>query len=312
MDLCTTKPPEDKNEKKSPEKKPADKLKKPCTFSEDLREVLRYVPKATAAQLKLAPAHHAVEMSMHSPKPGDAIPIFTPTPPADLTKKSDDATKKSDDATKKSDDTTKKSDDATKKSDEATKKSDNTTKKSDNATKKSDDAKPSKDVESTSAKWVKPVIDKKTSILGITSKRPLSTSSYMYSPDSKRMRTASASFQFGRPSAFSTSPAIKALQSHSFAEGNVPSEGRSAFSSLRQTLVSTPNHTTARFSLSQSLHSIQNDSDNLSKFCSIFSRSSNISKGKRHATGKLISWNPKMQKTVGERDSMYFGAQMEQ
>ena len=108
VDLCTTKPPEDKNEKKSPEKKPADKLKKLCTFSEDPREVLRYIPKATAAQLKLAPAHHAVEMSMHSPKPGDAIPIFTPTPPADLTKKSDDATKKSDDTTKKSDDTTKK------------------------------------------------------------------------------------------------------------------------------------------------------------------------------------------------------------
>ena len=239
MDLCTTKPPEDKNEKKkSPEKKPADKLKKLCTFSEDLREVLRYVPKATAAQLKLAPAHHAVEMSMHSPKLGDAIPIFTPTPPADLTNKKDDATKKSDNATKKSDDTTKKSDDATKKSDDATK-------KSDEATKKSDDA---KDVESTSAKWVKPVID--TSILGITSKRPLSTSSYMYSSDSKRMRTASASFQFGRPSAFSTSPAIKALQSHSFAEGNVPSKGRSAFSSLRQTLVSTPDRTTTRFSLS--------------------------------------------------------------
>ena len=249
---------------------------------------------------------------MHSPKPGDAIPIFMPTPPADLTKKSDDATKKSDnatnkkdDATKKSDDATKKSDDATQKSDDATKKSDDATKKSDEATKKSDDT---KDVESTSAKWVKPVID--TSILGITSKRPLSTSSYMYSPDSKRMRTASASFQFGRPSAFSTSPAIKALQSHSFAEGNVPSEGRSAFSSLRQTLVSTPDRTTAGFSLSRSLQSIQNDSDNLSKFCSIFSRSSNISKGKRHATGKLISWNPKMQKTVGERDSMYFGAQM--
>ena len=118
VDLCTTKPPEDKKEKKSPEKKPADKLKKPCTFSEDPREVLRYVPKATAAQLKLAPAHHAVEMSMHSPKLGDAIPIFTPTPPTDLTKKSDDATKKSDDTTKKSDDTTKKSDDATKKSDD--------------------------------------------------------------------------------------------------------------------------------------------------------------------------------------------------
>ena len=256
VDLCTTKPPEDKNEEKSPEKKPGDKLKNLCTFSEDPREVLRYIPKATAAQLKLAPAHHAVENSMHSPKPGDAIPIFTPTPPADLTKKSDDA----------------------------------------------------KNVESTSAKWVKPVID--ISILGSTSKRPLSTSSYMYSPDSKRMRTASASFQFGRPSAFSTSPAIKALQSHSFAKGNVPSEGRSAFSSLRQTLVSTPDCTTTGFSLSRSLQSIENDSDNLRKFCSIFSRSSNISKGKRHATGKLISWNPKMQKTVGERDSMSFGAQM--
>ena len=132
----------------------------------------------------------------------------------------------------------------------------------------------------------------------------------MYSPDSKRMRMASASFQFDRPSAFSTSPAIKALQSQSFAEGNVPSEGRSAFSSLRKTLVSTPDRTTAGFSLSRSLQSIQNDLDNLSKFCCIFSRSSNISKGKRHATGKLISWNPKMQKTVGERDSMYFGAQM--
>ena len=287
VDLSTTKQPEDKNEKKSPEKKPADKLKKPCTFSEDPREVLRYIPKATAAQLKLAPAHHAVEMSMHSPKLGDAIPIFTPTPPADLTKKSDDATKKSDDATNKSDNITKKSDDATKKSDDATNKSDDATKKSDDATKKSDEATKKSD---------KPVID--TSILGITSKRPLSTSSYMYSPDSKRMST------------FSTSPAIKALQSHSFAEGYVPSEGRSAFSSLCQTLVSTPDHTTTGFSLSQSLQSIQNDSDNLSKFCSIFSRSSNISKGKRHATGKLISWNPKMQKTVGERDSMYFKAQM--
>ena len=83
VNLCTTtKPPQ-----KTKFHKAAEKMPTSCTVSEDPRDVLRYVSNSTPMQLKLTPAHHSVEASMHSPTSNFNISDRRSIglPPADLT-----------------------------------------------------------------------------------------------------------------------------------------------------------------------------------------------------------------------------------
>ena len=96
VNLCTTsKPPEKSKFHKAAEKMPAS-----CTVSEDPRDVLRYVSKSTPTQLKLTPAHHSVEASMHSPTSNFAISDrrSIALPAADLTLRSNSPMKASEPA----------------------------------------------------------------------------------------------------------------------------------------------------------------------------------------------------------------------
>ena len=233
------------------------KLPASCTISEDPRDVLRYVPKSTTMQLKLTPAHHVAERSMLSPKPGYPNANFmSPSPPADLTigKGIDESEKKM-----------------------------------------------SKDKRKRTRSTSEPVIvispERKS-----RSSSGFHSSSMIYSLDNTahgglspaKNRRTSLSFQFGGKSKLTSTHAISALQSQMLCSGNVTSENRSAFSTLRSTLSGQPTRNSFSFIRSP-------QPSNLKTFCLIFSGATKITKTQND--NKIISWNDKMIQRIGNRES---------
>ena len=202
-------------------------------------------------QLKLTPAHHVTERSMLSPKPGDPNANFmSPFPPADLTigKGIDESEKKM-----------------------------------------------KKDKRKRTRSTSEPVIvispeRKSRSSSGFH----LSTkSSMIYSLDNTahgglspaKNRRTSLSFQFRGKSKLTLTHAISALQSPMLRSGNVTSENRSAFSTLRSTLSGQPTRNPFSFIRSP-------QPANLKTFCSIFSGATKITKSQND--NEIVSWNDKM------------------